>query len=73
MLNDKIRLNLSKIHEKYKFILSYLTDYDLIGKMNGFELGGIDQCRWILLIIDNVYELIKHSQESKLKGIEYSK
>lgn len=72
-MNDKIRSNLDKIHEKYKFILNYLTDFDIIGKLNGYEIEQVDECKWILLVIDDVYEMIKRSEETKLKGIEHSR
>ena len=73
LMNDKIRSNLNKIHEKYKFILNYLTDFDIIGKMNGYEIEQVDECKWILLVIDDVYEMIKRSEQTKLKGIEHSR
>lgn len=41
--------------------------------MNGFEVGGVEECKWILLIIDDVYEMIKHADQTKLKGIDYSR
>ena len=72
-MNDKIRSNLEKIHEKYKFILNYLTDFEIIGKLNGYEIAQVDECKWILLVIDEVYEMIKRSDQTKLRGIEYSR
>lgn len=33
----------------------------------------MEECKWILLIIDDVYEMIKHADQTKLKGIDYSR
>lgn len=72
-MNDRIKANLDKVHDKYKFILNYLNDFQIIGKLNGFEIAGIEECKWILLIIDDVYEMIKHAETTKLKGMEHSR
>ena len=50
-----------------------MTDFDIIGKLNEYQIAQIDECKWILLVIDEVYDMIKHSEQTKLKGIEYSR
>jgi hypothetical protein len=32
-----------------------MTDFDIIGKLNGYQIAQIDDCKWILLVIDEVY------------------
>lgn len=65
--------NLDKIHEKYKFITNYLSDVDIVGRLNSYDIAGKEECKWVLLLIDEVYEMIKHSRETKLKGIDYTR
>jgi hypothetical protein len=38
--SNKVQQSLAKIHENYKFVSNYLSDLEIIGKLNGYELAG---------------------------------
>lgn len=40
-VSDKIKQNLDRIHEKYKFITNYFSDIEIVGKLNGYEISGV--------------------------------